>query len=102
MRTDLFEDRKCVHVKLNKELHFALRSKLFKHNISMQDLFDECARIIVSESIRGQSIINAIVNRKLEEQISGVKAKDKRNTMGELDSETLYNMINSTEEKENT
>ena len=98
MRTDLFEDRKCVHIKLTKEVHFALRAKLFKHNISMQELFDEFARLVASDSSRGQYVIDSIVNRKIKEAISGERRK--RETIGEFDSETLYNMINNSEKKD--
>lgn len=94
MRTDVFADRKCVHIKLSKEVHFALRSKLFKHNISMQELFDEFARLVAEDTAKGQSVIDSIINRKLKIAVSGIKKKRKRESLGEFDSETLYNMIN--------
>lgn len=94
MRTDVFVDKKCIHVKLDKETHTALRSKLFKHNVSMQDLFEECARLVATETQRGQLIIEAIVNRKIKEAISGVKRK-KESRIDDVDVETLYNMINA-------
>jgi hypothetical protein len=101
MRTDVLEDRKCVHIKLKKEVHLALRTKLFKYNISMQELFDEFARLVANDSSKGQSVINIIAARKLNEAITGVKKEKRNTTMSELDSETLYNMINAPQE-ENT
>jgi len=97
MRTDLFSDRKCVHFKIDKEVHFALRAKLFKHNISMQELFDEFARLVASDTAKGQSIIESIVNRKVRQALAGQKPRKRKETIGELDSETLYNIINSGE-----
>jgi len=96
MRADLFTDRKCVHFKISKEVHFALRAKLFKHDISMQELFDEFARLVASDTVKGQSIIDSIVNRKLKKALSGTveKKRKERETIGDLDSETLYNIIN--------
>jgi hypothetical protein len=99
MRADLFSDRKCVHIKLTKDVHFALRATLFKHNISMQELFEEFARLVASDTPKGKSIIESIVTRKIKESISGIRVKRDR-SMGELDSETLYNMINKSSEKE--
>lgn len=99
MRPDVFVDKKCIHVKLNKETHAALRTKLFKHSISMQDLFEECARLVATETPRGQSIVESIVNRKIKEAISGNKKK-KDISFGDLDADTLYNMINGSSEKE--
>ena len=37
MRSDIFEERKSVHIKLDKDVHYAIREKLFRHNITMQD-----------------------------------------------------------------
>lgn len=96
MRTDILAEKKCVHVKLDKDTHFALRAKLFKHNISMQDLFEECARMVAMDTNRGQSIVDSIVNRKIKDAISGVKKK-REFVMSDMDADALYNMINSSE-----
>jgi len=100
MRSDLFDERKCVHIKISKEVHFALRSKLFKHNISMQELFDEFARVVATESPKGQFFVDAVVNKKLKNALEGKKKK--RDSLGEFDSETLYSMISSSKEKNET
>lgn len=99
MRTDLFADRKCVHFKISKEVHFALRAKLFKHNISMQELFDEFARLVASDAPKGQALIESIVNRKLKQALSGESIKKrKKEPLGEFDTDTLYSMINNSDE----
>lgn len=97
MRSDILVDRKCVHVKLDKDTHFALRAKLFKHNITMQDLFEECARQVASETVRGQNIVESIVNRKIREAIDGVKKK-REIVVSDIDAEALYNIINGPSE----
>lgn len=99
MRSDLFTDRKSVHFKISKEVHFALRAKLFKHNISMQELFDEFAHIIVTDAPRGQSIIETVVNKKIKQITGKSPKKKKRESFGEFDSETLYSMINDSGDK---
>ena len=94
MRTDLLIDKKCVHIKLDKDVHTALRSTLFKHNVSMQDLFEECASLVAMGSVKGQNIVDSIVKRKINEALSGKKKKKKEIVVSEVDTDTLYNMIN--------
>lgn len=99
MRSDILAEKKCIHVKLDKDTHFALRAKLFKHNVSMQDLFEECARLVAMDTTRGQVIVDSIVNRKVKEAISGAKKK-REIIVSDMDAEMLYNMINSKSESE--
>jgi hypothetical protein len=94
MSSDILLDKKCIHVKLDKDTHGALRAKLFKHNITMQDLFEECARLVATETAKGQNIVDSIVNRKIKEAISGVKKK-KQIIVSDMEAEALYNMINA-------
>ena len=94
MRSDILLDKKCIHIKLDKDTHFALRAKLFKHNITMQDLFEECARLVATETSKGQSIVDSIASRKIQEAISGTKKK-KQIIVSDMDAEALYNMINA-------
>lgn len=95
MRADIFQARKCVHVKLTKEVHAALRARLFQHNISMQEAFDEFAKQVVEGTRSGNIMIEAVVNRKLKEVLEGKTSKSTKNeSFGELDSESLYHLIN--------
>ena len=41
MSVNIFIDKKSIHFKLRTDIHAALRTTLFKHNITMQELFDE-------------------------------------------------------------
>jgi len=102
MRHDVFQDRKCVHVKLEKETHAALRTVLFQQGISMQEAFDEFAKQASEGSANGKRIIEAVSERKLREAIDGrMSVRRKRNQgFGELDSEALYNLINGDYEKD--
>lgn len=100
MRTDIFLDKKCVHIKLDKDVHTALRSKLFKHNVSMQDLFEECATLVATDNFKGQTIVELIVKRKINEALTGKKKKRKEIVVSEVDTDTLYNMINESQDKD--
>ena len=103
MRNDIFESRKCVHIKLPKELHATLREKLFRHNVTMQDLFQDYAEVIAEDSSRAERAVQKIVNKKLRAIIEGdVKKKENKGLMmGELDSNTLYNLLEEAEKNNN-
>lgn len=95
MRTDLFQDRKCVHVKLDKDVHASLRGKLFKHNLSMQEIFDEFAKAVVTDDPRAVKLIEAMITRKTNAILQGLSLRKKRSDerINELDQDALYSMI---------
>lgn len=99
---DIFQDKKCIHVKLKKETHTELKIILFKRGISMQEAFEEFAVQAISNTSSGRKILKSVAKRKLEEQING-KVKNKIRIpprMSELDIETLYEVINGENEEE--
>lgn len=99
--TDIFVDKKSIHFKLDRNVHFALRAKLFKHNVTMQELFDEVARLVATDTARGQTIIESIINKKIKKVLStssNVVHRKKKESFNDLDSDALYNMINGSEE----
>lgn len=93
MRTDLLQDRKCVHVKLDKEVHASLRAKLFQHNLSMQELFDEFAKLVASDDHKAGVIVERLVMRKVKEAIDGKPKKQRDRSVNELDHDALYDLI---------
>lgn len=93
MRTDLLQDRKCVHVKLDKEVHAALRARLFQHNLSMQEVFDEFAKLIATDDRSANRIVENLVMRKVKEAIEGKPKRQRDRSVGELDHDTLYDLI---------
>ena len=99
MRSDIFQARKCVHIKLEKETHAAFRARLFQQNVSMQEAFDEFAKQVAEGTRSANFIIDSIVKRKLREAIEGRTPKKKYEGFGELDSESLYNLINGQDDK---
>ena len=93
MRADIFQYKKCVHLKLDKEVHSALRAKLFEHGVSMQDTFDEFARHLVEGKKSATIILESLIRKKLREEIDGKLRKKRNEKFGELDSEALYSLI---------
>lgn len=91
MRSDLFVARKCIHVKLNKELHYALRQKLFKHGLTMQEIFVDAAEAIVEDSEASERIIFRISKKKMNAEIE--KVRNNNLHIGEFDADTMYSLI---------
>lgn len=92
MRHDLFQARKSIHVKLTKESHTALREKLFRYNITMQDLFQEVADIVLTEEDRSEKLLQRVVKKKMLNELQKIDRREKL-VLGEFDSETLYNLL---------
>lgn len=97
MRYDLFTGRKSIHIKLTKEIHAALKEKLFKYGITMQDLFHEAALQALSESDKADRLLEKVAKKKMREEIEKLKFKSDLN-FGEFDRETLYNLIEDSNE----
>lgn len=93
MRTDILQDRKCIHVKLDKEVHASLRAKLFQHNLSMQEIFDEFAKLVVSDDRAAERIVENLVMRKVKEALEGKPKRPRQRAVSELDHDALYDLI---------
>lgn len=64
----------------------------------MQDLFEDYADILASDTSKAEKIIERITIKKIKSMIEG-KRSENRLVMGELDSDTLYNLIEASEKK---
>lgn len=91
MRHDLFQKRKSIHVKLTKESHTALREMLFKHGVTMQDVFQEFAEDILKDEKKAAKMVSRVVEKKLLTEIR--RGSRSLHPMGEYDSDTLYNLL---------
>jgi len=69
----------------------------------MQDLFQDYAESIAEDASRADRVIQKIVSRKLKAFIEGdsKKKENKGLMMGELDSNTLYNLLEEAEKNSN-
>lgn len=97
MRTDVFFNKKSVHVKLTRETHTLLREKLFRHGITMQDLFQEAAEMAVSEGVRSEKLLEKIAKKKLMSSLQKLESNQKT-VIGDIDSEMLYNLLEETDD----
>jgi type II secretory pathway component PulF len=99
MTSDVFVVRRCIHVKLSKDVHFAFRTRLLERGLTMQDAMDEFARLVADEDHRAMKIVERLAARNAQAELNAARAvPDRLRKVSELDAETLYNMINSGEE----
>ena len=107
MRRDIFQSRKCVHIKISKEAHATLREKMFKHNLTMQELFEDYAESMAEDSAKAERIFERLVSKRVKalfeqvkSQVKGKKKRERKDLMiGELDSNLLYSLLEEETEK---
>ena len=58
MRTDVFSKRKGIHIDIEKEIHLQLRMVLYEKQLSMQQLFNEFARLVVERDENAKKIVD--------------------------------------------
>jgi Tfp pilus assembly ATPase PilU len=59
-----FESKKSIHFNITRETHSGLRIMCFKKRLSMQEVFEEIAQKIVSESADVMEIMDELSERK--------------------------------------
>jgi len=88
---------------ISKEDFAEFRALMFKFGVSMQDAYGAFARSVI-ENGTGVKIIEALVRKKLKEAIEREITHAKKpliKKITEYDHETLYDIINSSEDEEN-
>ena len=96
MRSDVFQSRKTVHINFKKEVHAAFRTKMFERGLSMQVALEEFARLVAADDPRLLKVLDELARRRVQEQIAMLESKKPRVNppVGELDQDTLYDLIN--------
>jgi hypothetical protein len=105
MRTDLLADHKCIHVKLKKDVYSSLKIALFKHGLSMQEVFGEFARLLVMGESRSSKIVQELIVKKTEELLEGKivrKTRKRTKPIEEQDRDVLYSLIEGTHNDDGT
>lgn len=94
LRQDFFQDKKGIHVKIDREIHSALRAFSFQKGVSMQHLFEEFALQIVSGNKKAISIVDSMILRKLNLPKRRNKYKRKKTVeLSDVDKQSLYDLI---------
>mgnify|MGYP003628683442 FL=1 len=68
-----FTSRKSVHIHLEKKFHGAFRAALLSHGVTMQDALEECAIRIAESDSYMENLLNDIINKKAEGELSAAK-----------------------------
>jgi hypothetical protein len=68
--------KKSVHINLSTETHAALRIVCFKYKVTMQDLFDHFAQLVVTDDTDAISIIDDLAVKKKKRSGHDIPAVD--------------------------
>lgn len=95
---------KGVHVKLDKQTHANFKTKLIQHELSMQDAFEEFARLVGSDNVSATRMLERLVRERVKQELveAGVTPSKRSRRVNELDHETLYDLINEEQSDEGT
>lgn len=67
----------------------------------MQDLFQEAAEMVLTEGSKSDNLLDRISRKKLEASLQKIN-RQQNAQFGELDSDTLYNLLEGTNDDETT
>lgn len=99
MRPDVFEISKSLHVKLNKDLYIAFRVEAFQRGLTMQEMFTIFAKLVIEKNPQIAKFLDAYSVQKVKDKLK--KKPDEEETRSELDSDSLYKLIESKEKEPN-
>jgi len=89
---------KGIHVKLDRETHANFKARLAHHGLSMQEAFEEFARLVGSGSKHANNMMEALVARHIRQELAEVGVepikRNRRQHLRDLDADTLYDLIN--------
>lgn len=108
MAFDSLADRKDIHLKLDKHVFMSMKASLFHYGLSMQEVFEEFARLFITENPDAVKMVKLLTLGKMNKAIldnGGVVKRRKRQPskhgdykqISELDHDTLYDLINEAE-----
>jgi hypothetical protein len=76
-----------------------LREKLFRHGITMQDLFQEAAEMAVNDGVKSEKLLEKIAKKKLVLSLEK-STKNKIDNGTVIDSEVMYNLLEDNDEEQ--
>lgn len=99
MRSDLFKDRKGIHIALKKDTHAGFRMRLFEAGLSMQAAIEEFANLVAKGDVRAKKILDDLAMKRIKEEL-GKNTLRAKQPVDELDHETLYHLIEEDDEEQ--
>jgi len=99
MRSEVALERKCVHLKIRRGVHAALRQELLRRDLSLQEAMDAFAEEVVSGRRSTLGVLDRLAAEKLRRKLGPLQPKapsrmsDVRHPVFEHDEESLYALI---------
>lgn len=89
---------RAVHIKLSKETHANLRTRLFGYELSMQDAFEEFAAMVGAGDTSAIRIVERLATRLAKESLkdapsSALRPTSRPKAFDEQDHDVLYSLI---------
>ena len=85
-----FQNRKSIHIHLTSGTHSEFRVELFRRNLSMQEVLEECAERIIA----GDKYMERLLDECVTKKITGERR------VAAADAEDLYRIIESKDSEE--
>ena len=86
-----FDIRKSLHVNLLKETHCSLKICAFRHQLSMQEIFEDLARQIVENEPHMVKLLEDLQRRKREKIVRSPTKTDAESIFKVIESENPLN-----------
>lgn len=103
LKQDLFENRKCIHIKLSKEVHTELRTLCIHKGITMQDVFEEYGNLLCAGDVKAMAIVDRMILRRLNIPRRNSRTRGPAATeLNDKEKESIYDLINDETLEEET
>jgi hypothetical protein len=99
MRSDVGLERKCVHLKLRRGVHTAMRELLLRRDMSLQEVLNAFVEEVVQGNRSAIGVVDRLAAEKLRRKLGPLKPKkcmrgsDIQHPVFEHDADSLYALI---------
>ena len=85
-----FQTKKSVHINLARGTHSELRTELFHRHLSMQEVFENLAILIVEEDAYLCNVLDKIEEEKRNKQIKKLRSSDAESIFQEIEKDNPF------------
>ena len=89
-----FQTKKSVHINLTRGPHTELRTELFQRHLSMQEVFENLAILIVEKDPYISNILNLIQENKRDKKIKSLRKSDADSIFQAIESDNPFTKSN--------
>ena len=84
---DVYLEKKCIHIKLYKDTYNMLRIECFKHDVSIQELFEDISQRIIGSDPVFSEILEELEQNKRDKKMKKLSLKDADSVYKEIEKE---------------